>query len=75
MKLKEKLAKEYANRESTCPMNDFLAGFEKAREMAKDFLIGSWNHPKYLGRSYSKALEMIGDDIRAIGEEAWKPLP
>lgn len=34
MKLKEKLAKEYANRESTCPMNDFLAGFEKARKMA-----------------------------------------
>lgn len=38
MKLIEKLATEYSNHESTCPMNDYMAGFRKARDMIMEFL-------------------------------------
>ncbi len=56
MKLKEKLAQEYANKESTCPVNDFIAGFEKAKQMT-------------LAMGVNGHIDALVEDIINLGEE------
>lgn len=74
MTLKEKLAIEFAK-----GMGDrvydyhakicFLAGFEKARELAGKLLAESYTNPRYVGQKIDMAVTMIADDVVGLGEE------
>jgi hypothetical protein len=69
MKLKEKLAEEYylkSDNEFSDELS-FVAGFEKAREMARNEFEGSWN--KYQGYEFRHAWNLVSQDLQSIGEE------
>lgn len=76
MKLKEKLADEYwespANLASCSPKDAFLAGFDKALEMACELFNTSLSNPKYLGQTYHKATTLIARDVLSLGDEEVK---
>ena len=79
MKLKEKLASElvsemfkFCSPYSPLEHKAFKAytiGFAKASEIASDRLKTSVENPRYKGQLFSKALELIADDIKNMGEE------
>lgn len=79
MKLKEMLAEKNTEKVThndpySLSISDihqgYIAGFEKARELAADLFKNSWNNnPKYLGRLYPDALKLIAADCEQVGEE------
>lgn len=49
--------------------SQFLAGFEKALEMAEELFRKSWTDPKYINQPYALALNLIANDVLTIGDE------
>ena len=49
----------------------YIEGFDKACLLAARWIKLSGSHPRYLGRTFSQAINMLGDDIHHMGDEEY----
>lgn len=72
MKIKEKHADRFVKTNKFPPLYGtkcYLAGFDKAAQLAQEFMVNSRHDKKYSEVEFHKALSLVIEDIKDIGED------